>query len=357
MLFQLTWPGSADAWWGWIDELSGPDGFHGVQVEARVKCFQGWNADSHERVNRLLDANSQIQTELERARPQCTSTSCRREFEHLTELIAAQSSAALDLPYTGISRDESASLFIRRARIELHNAVDALIQQLSTSEDLQPLAIVGRLQERLAEWQDVALRFGTAAQTVKPETTTGAGGKFSFCREEAEEARRWSVSIGARLFWLTDNSPEVDGDEEAYAGGHRMYLFTVIPAVEYRVHKAPSCLVEKSPCTSHLADYLDALDLGIGAGYYRVSSEGFHPLEGMVIEPRFTVRLPTWIVHRYGWTRIIPQVTVGGLGFVGGFKQNAFGPNLKGPKADRIDERIDWTCEKALFFDFGSIFR
>ena len=38
-LFQMLSPAPAQAWWEWLDELSGPKGLKGPQFEARLACF------------------------------------------------------------------------------------------------------------------------------------------------------------------------------------------------------------------------------------------------------------------------------------------------------------------------------
>ena len=38
-LFQMWSPAPAQAWWEWLDELSGPQGLKGPQFEARLVCF------------------------------------------------------------------------------------------------------------------------------------------------------------------------------------------------------------------------------------------------------------------------------------------------------------------------------
>ena len=118
LVLQLLWPSSADAWWGWIDELTGPRGLHGFQMDARVQCFT-LNKDVEEKVH--------------------------------------------------------------------------------------------------------------------PSAEREASGGLSMCKAEDDLNRRLSINVGWRLFWATDTSPELKGEPEAYADGHRMYLFTVTPAVEYRL--------------------------------------------------------------------------------------------------------------------------
>src|SRR5262245_44553043 len=46
----LVAPARADAWWGWLDDLSGPGRFRGPQFEFRVACF-----GEESEAKRLLD--------------------------------------------------------------------------------------------------------------------------------------------------------------------------------------------------------------------------------------------------------------------------------------------------------------
>lgn len=214
----LAWPTRADAWWGWIDELTGPKGLHGPQLDVRLKCF--------------------------------------------------------------------------------------------------------------------------ADAAAKASGEEGIGVRLSLCSRAEERHRRFSIDFGGRLFYATDNSPELEGASEAYANGHRMYLFTAVPMLEYR------------PFHDEDLTMIDLVDLSAGAGYYRFSSDGFKPLQGTVIEARATFRAPVAFVQDHPWARVLPQFSVGQIGFVNGFEQNAFGPHLTGDKArPKHEGGIDWTWQFAFFFE------
>jgi hypothetical protein len=218
----LAWPARANAWWGWIDELTGPKGLHGPQLDVRLKCF---TPDS-----------------------------------------------------------------------------DAV---------------------------------------KKSDRTVGV--RLSLCTRAEEEHRMFAIAFGGRLFYATDNSPELEGAPEAYANGHRMYLFTAVPMLEYRPFHSND--LQKF-------DYIDYIDLTGGAGYYRISSDGFKPLQGTLLEARATFRAPVRFTLDHPWARAIPQVSIGPIGFVDGFKANAFGPLLQGDKARAKHEGgIDWTWQYAFFFE------
>jgi hypothetical protein len=214
----LAWPARANAWWGWIDELTGPRGFHGPQFDARIWCFPV-------------------------------------------------------------------------------NEEDGV-------------------------------------------TTTTVGARLSLCTPKDERHRAFSIDFGSRLFYATDNSPELEGASEAYANGHRMYLFTAVPMLEFR------------PFHSNDTTRFDYIDLAAGGGYYRVSSDGFKPLQGTVIEARATIRTPVRFRQSHAWAVAVPQFSFGPIGFVDGFKANAFGPHLQGQKAlAKHDGAIDWTWQYAFFFE------
>jgi hypothetical protein len=214
----LAWPARANAWWGWIDELTGPRGLHGPQLDVRIWCFPVDEKDA------------------------------------------------------------------------------------------------------------------TTIETI--------GARLSLCTAEEERHRDFSIDFGGRLFYATDNSPELEGAPEAYANGHRMYLFTAVPMLEYR------------PFHSNDLGNFDYIDLAGGGGYYRISSDGFKALQGAVIEARATFRAPVRFTQRHPWSRAIPQFSVGPIGFVNGFKANAFGPHLRGDKAlAKHEGGIDWTWQYAFFFD------
>jgi ABC-type sugar transport system substrate-binding protein len=50
-VFLLIGPAPAQAWFGWLDDLSGPGPFWGQQYEVRIACFGG----DTDKVTRYLD--------------------------------------------------------------------------------------------------------------------------------------------------------------------------------------------------------------------------------------------------------------------------------------------------------------
>jgi hypothetical protein len=364
MLFQLTWPGSADAWWGWIDELTGPKGLHGVQLDARLRCFWTPNTPFEKELSEVIDASAAVDKALGQARKSCKSPWCNSNaIDQLEELISHQTAHAARLLGTYISTIEERGLFGPESLREIDEIRHSLpptesgdpSQDKDSPEDKYEKAVTTTVKRWLAAVDYIIEPRKSGPSAFLMNGTPTGGVRFSLCKPKANGERLWSITVGARLFWATDTSPEIEGEEEAYAGGHRIYLFAAIPAVELRPLYLRRNFCSTNDCQRHdFADWLDVVDIAAGAGYYRAASQGFRSINGVVLEARANFRLPDFVVRRHGWARLIPQVTLGQLGFVDGFKANAFGPNLTGKKAlAKREGWIDWTSETAVFVDLA----
>jgi hypothetical protein len=226
-LLSLVLPAPAHAWWEFLEELSGPGPFRGVDVQARLFC----------RV-RPVQINA------------ATKTVTRDVFGN----------ALYDAP-------------------------------------------VGRLNfERGMIWS-----------VCKPRTP--------------EEVRIFAFDIGASFRWT--------GEDDRFAGGDRIYMTTIQPAISYNIfNKHPD------------ADYLD---FAFGAGWYRFHANNVSVSGGYIEPVRFEFHPTTRFKHRVKWAAAIPVLRVGYVFFPGGFDTAEFGatsPVTIGP---------DWVLKIGVFFDLEGL--
>ena len=124
-----------------------------------------------------------------------------------------------------------------------------------------------------------------------------------------------SISLGVRFF-------KADADPQ-YAGNAEIRLVTLVPSFSFSVF-----------ATKPKADFLD---VGIGAGAYWFSSEGFTSLSGVIVEPmRLDLHVPPGLVP-LDWKGALAQAVMFRYGWVifpDGFEADAF--KGTGDKARRI---------------------
>lgn len=372
---------NADAWWGWIDELSGPKGFKGMQFDVRVKCL---GVPANQSARDLLEFVKGLkQSDLATTSASVLSLASRFRADSLSPLAAAAKRAqrvTSDETVQDIER-RAGTYITRQAALDLLGGTDAELLSdvvsigfLMSSVDLAAVHIdsadstpasgekdVRDLQGQIGSFITALAEFGVRRRVVLPALTTlpFLGLRLSLCDQRDDDERRFSVGALTRVYFASDHSSDVapPGDPrnfEDFASGHMMYMFTVGPTVEWR-----PLYFYKSRCPEvdcQRAWGADWVDLGASAGYYHIGSAGFAPMNGTVVSAYANLHVPAHLVRKHPWTRAIPVLRIGRTGFVGGFKANAFGPKLTGPKAAQIDGPYDWTWERSLFVDLGSIF-
>lgn len=361
LILQVARPSPAYAWWGWIDELTGPKGFHGLQIDARMKCFGAPRTDLETALQALIVRDQQIQnlfvtykTLIDRLPPASNDG-----LQKLRKVSGDYALIARQLIGTYITYDQLDKFFgapaLEIVRTQLDLNLDLEFLRLPNAAPNAAAGVGGPANVFAAFMSDLA-QVGTLKNSTYVSLVPLPGVRVSLCKAKEDAERRASIDLGSRLFWATDSSPELEGAKEAYANGHKMWLFTAIPSVAVR----PG-YVRENGCISRDCqrwDWLDVVDASLGAGYYRLSSEGFKPLQGAIVEGHLDFHIPSSIRLASPWARAIPQFSIGRLGFVDGFDRNAFGPRLKGSKAEsKNDDGIDWTTEFALFVDLGPLFK
>lgn len=293
LIVQLLVPSTAHAWWGWLDELSGPGPFRGIQFDARLACFGDQPRDRGE-------------------------SFFREGVRELTEAIAAGSMTPqfeAEAARRGLGSGASGNLLTFMAA-QPSAASATILKALATAID--------SAGNQSASLDAAIVHFGEAARWLSsPPNTLSAGGvSYSACGPERDARRRIAVEVTSRLFHSTSSQ---DG---AWAGGNEIRFSSLTPSLSWR------------PLLDVTERYGDILDVSSGAGVYWFSSTGnpggFDSFSGVVLEP-LTVGVRPGVLFRTkndkaGSVSAALKSTfsfrAGLLIFPGGFKERAFSPTV-----------------------------
>jgi hypothetical protein len=283
-IFLLFTPVSAQAWWGWLDDLSGPGPFWGRQYEIRAYCF----GPEDQKTKTLADALFKAKVATYRS-PNGANDEVQRLWR---EFDKALDDAKPVLAPLDVANFKSAmSTFLNRREV-----------QRAPSVEVDPAAA-----------DLIAKASSLVEQSYKANVSIDSTGvSWSFCSPDS--TRNTAIEIGA-TFWQANSNP-------AFARDYTVRLITLMPSISYRLFKDPT----------H-----DAVDIGAGAGIYWFSSRGFNAFSGLLLQPaRVDVHGPTSWLNAGGLRTAIALLTLraGVLGFPGGFEAGAFGPGTKAIGAD-----------------------
>ena len=265
-LIQLTAPTPALAWFGWLDEWSGPGPFWGQSYDVRLACFGN-------RLNlRNLDRDGAA------------------AFEALTrlELNAARLPAAELGPAVLAARAQWVALIAALEEVQRQFPVlptklvkDGELTSLRALLNEAPFAPLG--DKAVYDGPTVAKdakTFATEARKVLKDhlnpmfhaaIAQGAVGTlWSFCPADVE--RRVSIELNVNLWKTKEDNPR-------FAAGERVRLTTVMPSVTWR-------FIDD--------ERYDVVEAGVAAGVYTFSSSEFQSFSGFMFEPiRLDFHAPT----------------------------------------------------------------
>lgn len=280
-MFVLLTPVSAQAWWGWLDDLSGPGPFVGQQYEIRAYCFGPEDQVTKTLAETLYEAKVATYRSDKAAMTSAwgrfdTALDAAKPVLNAVDVASFKSAMATFLKPGDVRRPEG---------IEVDPAAGDLIAKASS----------------LVE------------QSYKANVSINSTGVFwSFCSPDS--TRNTAIEIGA-TFWQANSNP-------AFARDYTVRLITLMPSISYRLFKDPT----------H-----DVVDIGAGAGIYWFSSRGFNAFSGLLLQPaRVDLHAPTSWLNAGCFKTAVSLLTVraGILGFPGGFEAGAFGPGTKAIGAD-----------------------
>jgi hypothetical protein len=346
-VFVLSVPSPAQAWLGWLDNLSGPGKFIGAQWGFRLICF-GEESDEKRLVSGMKKANALTQkiswvvvdqvdkvnavirvakkdpTEAARTKVGSTMTesqdAVRRSVAEATEawretMIGIQNTL-LSFPMLD---DAAAKTYFRSVADQLDalHKLELPGKSVATGDNSTSLSeITTQEQDKLVKDVSAAMdglnrAFRLAITPIDRGTSApnGSGVFLSVCSNDS--IRRASLDIMAD-FWHT-------GGEAQYADNKRIVLTMVIPEFSMRLFADPRW---------------DFVDVGVGAGVYWFTSAGFDSFHGLVLEPVFfDLRMPSrWNAANMdrNWRHWAPRLAAGitfraGVTtFPSGFAPNAF---------------------------------
>lgn len=352
----LAVPTRADAWYEWLEKLSGPGPFKGWQVEVRVWCVGDYQ--ERDRTDSIQTAATQMDVVL-----QSLNAARQQLYAH-----ALPKPDSPDPSIRELLKDEANRLSVYRSAFlrvdDLINSVAGIRAQIWSAQNgsnAQTARGLAKLIEPLKKVEESVSAFcgpadgcGTSSaalsaaeaslKSVKEQLTNlgdqskdgrfYGGGSFSICPPDQDRYRQASFDV------VVGRLSTFGGANEAYAGNHRIVLSTLMPTVTWR------------PLAGNKY-YLDWFDLAAGAGFYAFSTGGdFDPLSGLMLQPiRLDLHAPSRLPKGLGALSIISYrrgLTV----FAKGFKANAFGTH-NGVPSERLE--AEWIKSKAIFVDLSSL--
>jgi hypothetical protein len=261
VLALVLTPARADAWFEWLDYLSGPGRWYGYKVDLRLWC-SGPKGD-WKGLRGVLD---QAIAESLSPKPDIRRAAAPKWQEVLENLKKSYRALPLIDPATFASDIEGV-----RSALGLN--------QLGTEINLElaPLAVV-KMGEDLHRVLDV---FERGAASI-----ASTGILLSLCKND--RTRAFAVEIGFSSAQANSNP--------AYAGDHSIRMNTLNAGLSYRLPLPPK---------------IDIVDVGANVGMYHFSSRGFKSFSGLMVEPVFIdLHGPTKLVQAAGLEQLLALVTV-----------------------------------------------
>jgi hypothetical protein len=295
VLATLVFPAPAHAWFGWLDNLSGPGPFHSKQVELRLVCFGEKSP--------IPDLSRQLR--VARAR-----TGAMKEVIHRREIPEPSEIESVIAAW----RDLRASM-----KAFASSSIFGLdLAKLPTGMNVSPL-LFGGDGETLKSWQenkwteaeDYLKELDRVITPAKMEQDSigSVGVLWSLCSDA--KVRRLSIEMGVNFYESSRNPSE-------WADGKTVTFTTYMPAISWRPISDPR---------------YDIVDLAVGGGGYVFTSAAFPSFTGVVLQPyRLDLHFPS------GWSRFLSgpssRKTIGGLATLVSYRYGyllfpkGFGPNV-----------------------------
>jgi hypothetical protein len=341
-LAYLLAPSPAYAWLGWLEELSGAGPWFLVSVDGRLKCF-GAPRDQVELALQMINTAAYA-TQLA-ARSSRVGDNAMNEVNKAVDEANERATALIGtykyllLPKgaqpraVGNTNYDAEAL---RAVVTEAAAAKAAVDRACTQGNCDPWTTASN------EWsaaiggiQDFVDRPVRPQRSGEALLAGGAGVRFSACKEKDNDYRIVSIDLGGRMAYTRDHD-----SGEQFADGKSIWMFSVVPTVSWR------------PLFQLLGPHsnMDWIDVGVGGGPYVIHSSGFDDFTGIVFESNVEFHVPPKWVRANRKLMWIPTIRYTRVGFLDGFDQNAFGPNLVGEKAAAI-HAPDWVNSITAFVE------
>jgi hypothetical protein len=322
-VFLLIGPAPAQAWFGWLDDLSGPGPFWGQQYEVRLACF-GPPDEVTKKLDDLLFTARVLTFRV-------VDPATLRAANEAWERFAAEANSARSLRPSDVQALTEGIKNFKLEEVQKYNA-----QIRPPSEGAQTPGQATNVAPGRFQTGPIAdlLRMAAALrdQSYKANVSVNSTGMFwSLCSPQT--TRRLAVELGL-TFWQANSRPE-------FAKDYTVRLITFMPSISYRLFKDPR----------H-----DVLDVGAGAGVYWFSSRGFDTFSGLLVQPaRVDFHAPTQWVNAGGIKSALGLITIRAavMGFPAGFDAGAFAG--LGDKAAAIPS--DFRPTVTVFFNTAPLLR
>jgi hypothetical protein len=263
----LIAPAPAQAWWGWLEELSGPGKFSGPQFEFRLVCF-----GEESEAKRLIDTFKRVRL-LTSKIDGGTSESVKAAGDAWRDLIAELNATRLTLPVIDATEVNTAAAALAKSWKKFHDTLHVP----EAAQNPQWIAKVGEMDMKaLIGETDVAVQ-PLVARVVRGITSIGSTGVFlSAC--SVNKKRRSSIEVGVNL-WHT-------GATSDFANRQEIKLTTLMTLFSFRIFPDPR---------------FDFVDAGVGGGVYWFTSTGFDSFSGVILQPgRLDFHAPTlWATYPF----------------------------------------------------------
>jgi hypothetical protein len=296
VLVLITTSAPAQAWFEWLDYLSGPGPFYGVKVDLRVWCSgppTPWK---------------EVRASVDKA-----------VLASLTMPRRTDLSIQWNPVFDGLARsNEVLPLFSQKWFQDMLEAGKKMVRALESAE---PVAVDPLVVVRTGEFFHALVdRFERASVSI-----ASTGIFISLCK--SDRIRSLAVEIGFTALQANSN-PD-------YALDHTIRLYTFTGGLSYRLPLPPD---------------RDFIDIGFNAGMYRFNSRGFDGFSGFTLEPYVDLHGPTRLIDAGGLKQLggLLSVRVGLVFFPGGFDgaQFASAPS----KPERISGR-EGSLSATVFFN------
>jgi hypothetical protein len=318
-IFLLFTPVSAQAWWGWLDDLSGPGKFRGPQFNVRIVCF-GEESEAKRLVDGLKNANA-VTAKLPLGKPGLTpvrkaDVAAMADAWH--ELLASVNGVQLTFPVLNAQSVKETIEQISRdidANLKMATRTTSNAQKEAIANDDYVDIDLDNMRALVRKWNgDLEPLISEVVRGISSISSTGVF--LSACSTDTK--RRSSIELDTN-FWYADKA-------QGFAGQQQIRLTTLMPEFSFRVFTDPR---------------FDFLDAGIGAGVYWFTSTGFPSFSGVVLQPaRLDFHAPTlWSTYpsksssdrkRNATTEVlrriaaVPTFRFSVMEFPGGFAPDAF---------------------------------
>jgi hypothetical protein len=324
VLFVLMSVSPAHAWWDWLDDLSGPGPFNGIQFDFKVLC--------------AMDRPSLVEANMATANAKTLTLQLLRNFVN-----NLPKSGDADLPKNGEAEKRKKAVTDIIDRLEVLGPPDV---REGDDDGLQKMAqVTAGFRDQLRNLNDLpsanaqlaAQSFAMAArlwrQAAIPKIAPSKAWLWARCNdrlsgepenigtlhEDRHEVMslivNYRVLANVKSLWMVGD-PRTDNNNQYYANGEKIYLNILEPKLSWPI-----------------SGKLDVVDIQTGAGIYWFNSKGFvegsKTFTGYMIEPvRFDLHFPGKSVdgETHFAKRLLYSVSysAGVMMFPGGFKGNPF---------------------------------